>query len=147
MADQIKQGWKNPIAKEHVVGLGVGIVATAIFCFGYPGSFMSRSAAEEQRLAAGDTVRAEYCLSSYLASGVTAADAGKLRSKGTTDQAENFVRLGHAPNLDAGKACGRALDRLSSSDQIEAAIKTAMAASAARDARIAAAKADDLKKN
>lgn len=36
MAEQAKKGFENPIAKEHMIGLGVGVVATAIFCFGYP---------------------------------------------------------------------------------------------------------------
>ena len=146
MAQQAKKGW-NPVAKEHVVGLGVGIVATAIFCFGYPGSFMSRSAAEEQRKTEGDKVRADYCLTSYLGSGVTAADAAKIRSKGTAEQADLFVNSGHAPNADAGRACGKALDQLTGETQLDAAIKTAVAATAARNAKIAAAKEGETKKN
>ncbi len=147
MAEQAKKGWENPIAKQHVVGLGIGIVATFIFCFGYPGWFMSRSAAEEQRKAEGDEVRAGYCLASYLSSGVTAADAAKVRSKGTAEQAEIFVSTGHAPDLDAGRACGKALDRLTGETQVDAAIKKAVAAAAAVTARIAAAKQGDTKKN
>ena len=146
MAQQTRKGW-NPIAKEHVVGLGAGILATAIFCFGYPGGFMSRSAAEEQRKVEGDKVRADYCLTSYLGSGVTAEDAAKVRSKGTGQQAEIFVNSGHAPNLDAGRACGKALDRLTGQAQLEAAIKTAVAATTARNARLTAAKETETKSN
>lgn len=147
MAEQAKKGWENPIAKEHMVGLGIGIVATAIFSFGYPGWFMSRSAAEEQRKAESDKVHAEYCLASYLSSGVTPAEAAAVRTKGTAEQAEILVKKGHAPNLDSGGACGRALDRLTTDSQVQDAIKNAMAAAAARNARIAAAKDSDTKKN
>ena len=146
MAQQTGRGW-NPIAKEHMVGLGVGIVATAIFCFGYPGSFMSRSAAEEQRRTEGDKVRADYCLTSYLGSGVTTEDAAKLRSKGTGEQADVLVNAGHAPNVEAGKACGKALDQLSGEAQLAAAIKTAVEATTARNAKLAAAKETEAKKN
>ncbi|TWS96326.1 hypothetical protein [Reyranella sp. CPCC 100927] len=147
MAGQAKKVWENPIAKEHMVGLGIGIIATAIFCFGYPGWFMSRSAAADHRKADGDKIRAEYCLASYLSSGVSAADAAKVRSKGGGEQAEIFVNAGHAPDVDAGRACGRALDQLSTEAQIDGAIKSAMAAAEARTARIAAAKESGSKKN
>lgn len=147
MAGQAKKVWENPIAKEHMVGLGIGIVATAIFCFGYPGWFMSRSAAADHRKVDGDKIRAEYCLASYLSSGVTAADAAKVRSKSGGEQAEIFVNAGHAPDVDAGRACGRALDQLTTEVQIDDAIKVAMATAAARTARIAAAKESATKKN
>ena len=147
MAEQAKKGWENPITKAHVVGVGIGIVATAIFSFGYPGWFMSRSVAEEQRKVEGDKVHAEYCLASYLSSGVTAEEAAAVRTKGTTEQAEIFLSKGHAPNIDSGRACGKALDRLTTSAQVEDAIKQAMATAAARTARIAAAKENDTKKN
>lgn len=151
MAEQAKQSWKNPITKAHVVGIGIGIVATAIFSFGYPGWYMSRSVAEAQRKVEGDRVHAEYCLASYLSSGVTAEQAATVRTKGTTEQAEIFLSKGHAPDMDSGRACGRALDRLTSSGQVEDAIKLAMAAAAERTARIAAAreaaKENDTKKN
>ncbi|TXL82167.1 hypothetical protein FHP25_00235 [Vineibacter terrae] len=147
MAAQATNGWQNPVRKQHMVGLGLGILATAFFCFGYPGWFMSRSAATEQRKTEGDKIRAEYCLASYLSSGVTAAEAGRLRSKGTGEQAEIFVNTGHAPDVDSGRACGRGLDQLTTDAQVDAAIKTALAAAAARDARIAAARESDTKKN
>jgi hypothetical protein len=146
MAEQARKGW-NPVAKEHVVGIAVGVVATAIFCFIYPGGFMSRSVAEESRRSEGDKVRADYCLNSYLGSGVTAADAAKVRSKGTNEQADVFVNAGHAPTVDAGKACGKALDQLTGEAQLEAAIKTAVAATTARNARLAAARESEAKKN
>ncbi len=147
MAEQAKNGRRNPVEKQHIMGVCVGILATAIFCFGYPGWFMSRSAATEQRKTEGDKVRAEYCLASYLGSGVTAAEAGKLRSKGTGEQAEILVNTGHAPDMDSGRACGRGLDQLTTDAQVDAAIKTAVAAATARSARIAAAKESDIKKN
>lgn len=147
MAEQAKKTWENPIAKEHVVGAGIGIVATAIFCFGYPGWFMSRSAAEDHRKAEIDKVRAEYCLASYLSSGVTAAEATEVKRKGTGEQAEIFVKTGHAPNEDAGRACGRALDQLTTQAQLDDAIKKAVTAAAARDAKIAAGKEGDTKNN
>lgn len=130
MADQAKSGWNNPIRKEHVVGFGVGIVATAIFSFGYPGWFMSRSAAEEQRMAEVNAVHAAYCLDSYLASGVTVAQAKDLRTKATGAQADVFVKAGHAADEEIGRVCGRELDKLSTDALIEAAIKKAMTTSA-----------------
>ncbi|TXL78821.1 hypothetical protein FHP25_07445 [Vineibacter terrae] len=147
MVEQSKKAWENPITKAHVIGAGVGIVATAIFCFGYPGWFMSRSAAEGYRTAAVDNVHAEYCLASYLSSGVTAAEATEIRRKGTSEQAEILVKTGHAPNEEAGRACGRALDKLSTDAQLDEAIKKAVAAAAAQDAKIAAGKEGDTKSN
>jgi hypothetical protein len=146
MAEGTKKGL-NPVAMEHVVGLGVGIVATAIFCFGYPGWFMARSVAEDQRKTEGDKIRAEYCLTSYLGSGVTTEEAAKVRSKSTGEQADIFVNAGHAPNVEAGRACGKALDQLTAEAQLGAAIKTAVAATAARNAKIAAAKESETRKN
>lgn len=147
MAEQAKKAWENPIAKEHVIGLGIGIVVAAVFCFGYPGWFMSRSVADEQRKAEGDKVRAEYCLASYLSSGVTPVEAAKIRSKGTGEQAEMFVNAGHAPDVDSGRACGKGLDQLTTDAQMDGAIKKAMAAAAARDARMTALKTGDTRKN
>lgn len=148
MVEKARKGWENPIAKQHVVGFGVGVVAMAIFCFGYPGWFMSRSAAEEQRVAQADQIRASYCLASYLGSGVTAEEAGKLRSKGTGEQADILVKTGHAPDVDAGRACGKQLDQLNTDAEIGEAIKKATMAAAARNAKIAAGdEASGVKQN
>ena len=147
MAEQAKRGWVNPIKQEHVVGFGVGIVAMAIFSFGYPGWFMSRSAAEEQRKAEVSSVRAEYCLASYLASGVTAAEAAKVRAKATGEQAKTFVETGHAPDEATGMACGKKLDQLSTEAQLDAAIKKATAAAVAREAKMNAGTESSTKQN
>lgn len=147
MAQQTRKAWENPIQKQHVVGAAIGVVATAIFCFGYPGWFMSRSSAEQLRTAEADKVRADYCLASYLASGVTPAEAAKVRTKGTREQSDILVNAGHAPDTDAGSACGRALDKLSTEAQIDAAIKVATAAATARAERLAGAKQPATTKN
>lgn len=136
MADQSKSGW-NPVRKEHVIGFGAGVVAMAIFSFGYPGWFMSRSAAEEQRVAEVSAVHAQYCLDSYLSSGVTTAQARELRSKATSEQAEKLVAAGHAVNEEIGRACGRQLDKLTTEAEMDAAIKKASAEAAARESKLA----------
>jgi hypothetical protein len=147
MADQAKTGWVNPVKQEHVVGAAVGIVATAFFSFAYPGWFMSRSAAGEQREAEVAKVHAKYCLASYLSSGVTAEQAADVRRKPTGEQSAIFVKTGHALDEDIGRACGKMLDQLSTDKQIEEGIKEATAAAAARNAKMTAAKDGGTKPN
>lgn len=121
-------------------GVGVGIVLAAVFGLYWPGWYMSKSTADAKLAAIADTIHTEYCLASYLGSGVTAKAAIELRSKSNSDQVTAFLNGGHAQNEAMAQICGKGLDRLSNDEAtMTAAIKKATEAAAARTARMAAA--------
>lgn len=118
---------KNPVTMGHLYALGIGVVATSIFCFGYPGWFMKKSTAAAEMQMQVSAVHANYCLDAYLETpGITAKEIKDLKSKATDAQADFLVEKQFAATKDIGRACGKQLDRTTEA-QIDEAVKKAMA--------------------
>lgn len=126
--------FNNPLLKGNgFVGLGLGAVLTLAAVFVWPGSYVSKSGAEADKQTAVASVQADYCLASYISTpGISGKEITELKGKSTDTQAEFMVKAKHAPDMAAGRACGRKLDRMTAAEISAAEKKAATAAAPAK---------------